>query len=187
MKPLNQLWVTDGFAHSQAIQDVTGMKFAYWLINNEICARPGPNEEPWDVQDLYAHGIRAVLSVNKGDGVVSRDLTRLGINYKRVSLPVNTPPTAKDLKASLKLLARAYNFAVQQVDDGRPLLVHCRHGNDRTGVFLAYYLSKRHGYSPEGAIEEIRSRRAACLRANGWQRFTLELLRQANTSENLPS
>lgn len=159
------------------------MKFAYWLINNEICARPGPNEIPWNEQALFDGGIRAVLSVNNGDGVDTRELRRLDINYKRIRLPVNTPPDNASLKRCLKLLPKAYAFAAEQADQNRPLLVHCRNGNDRTGVFLAYYLSQRHGYSPEDAINEVRSRRAACLRAHGWQRFTLQLLTQSSPTQ----
>lgn len=163
------------------------MKFVYWLINNELCARPGPNTEPWDPQELYDSGIRAVLSVNKGDNVVPRQLRRLGISYKRATLPVSTPPNPKSLRVGLKQLARAYAFAEQQADLGRPLLVHCRYGNDRSGLFLAYYLCLRHKFTPELAIEEVRSRRAACLRAQGWQRFTLELLRQVTAEKKTTS
>ena len=157
------------------------MKFTHWLINDEICARPGPNEEPWDAQELYDNGIRAVLSVNKGDDVVPRELSRLGISYKKVPLPVSTPPGPKSLKTSLKQLPRAFEFAQEQANLRRPVLVHCRHGADRTGLFLAYYLCQRHRLSPEDAIMEVRSRRAICLRAHGWQRFALELLRQTST------
>lgn len=163
------------------------MKFAYWLVNNEICGRPGPNEEPWDPQELYDGGIRAVLSVNKGDGVARRKLSRLGISYKRTTLRISTPPEQNNLQASIKQLERAYAFAAKQADLGRPLLVHCRYGHDRSGLFLAYYLCVRHNYTPQAAIEEVRSRRAACLRAHGWQRFTLALLREVTNNKQLAS
>ncbi len=154
------------------------MRYAYWIITNELCGRAGPNEEPWSAQELFDAGIRAVLSVNKGDGVVPRDFTKLGMSYKCVPLPINTPPTAKDLKSCLRKLPKAYQFAREQTDSGRPLLVHCRHGNDRTGLFLAYYLARRYAMTAEQAIEEVRSRRAACLSAHGWQRFARELIGQ---------
>ena len=116
------------------------MKYAYWLIHNEICARPGPTEYPWQPAALAAGGIRAVLSVNKGDGVSVRDLRRHGISYKKITLPVTTPPTDRDMPICLKKLPKAYDFARQQINEGNPVLVHCRHGNDRTGLFLVYYL-----------------------------------------------
>ena len=158
------------------------MRYAYWLVTNELCARPGPNQEPWNPQELYDSGIRAVLSVNKGDGVVPRELTRLGISYKRVTLPIGTPPGAKDLKTCLRKLPKAYAFALQQIQSGRPVLVHCRHGNDRTGLFLTYYLARRYGLTAQQAISEVRSRRAACLSAHGWMRFAAELVHQITPS-----
>lgn len=163
------------------------MKYAYWLINNEICARAGPNEQPWQPQELFGGGIRAVLSVNTGDGVVAGDLTRLGMSYRRVTLPITTPPSTQDFKQCLRKLSRAYDYVLQETQKDRPVLVHCRHGNDRSGLFLAYYLARRYEMSADQAIAELRSRRARCLTAYGWQRFTRDLINQAMPTPVSPS
>ena len=154
------------------------MRHTYWLIPNKLCARPGPNEHPWDPQELYNAGIRAVLSVNRAEAVVPKELSRLGITYKRVTLPMATPPGAKDIRVCRRRLPKAYEFAKKQIDAGRPLLVHCRHGKDRTGLFLAYYLSQHYSISADQAIEEVRSRNAGCLTAYGWQNLARELIGQ---------
>ena len=70
------------------------MRHTYWLIPNKLCARASPNEKPWDPQELHNAGIRAILSVNKADGVAPRELGRLGISYKRVTLPMAIPAEA---------------------------------------------------------------------------------------------
>ena len=163
------------------------MRHIYWLIRNELCARPGPNEKPWDPKELYDAGIRAVLSVNKADGVEPRELSRFGITHKRVTLPIDTPPGPKALKTCLRKLPSAYKFAQQQITVGRPVLVHCRHGNDRSGLFLAYYLARQYSMSPDQTIAEIRSRRAASLRAYGWERFARELVKQVLITHQEPS
>jgi len=104
------------------------MRHTYWLIPNKLCARPGPNEAPWDPQELHNAGVRAVLSVNKAEGVVPRELTRLGISYKRVTLPMATPPGEKDRRICQRRLPKAYRFAKEQIGAGRPLLVPDRRG-----------------------------------------------------------
>ena len=155
------------------------MRHTYWLISNKLCARPGPNEAPWDPQELHNAGVRAVLSVNKADGVVPRELTRLGISYKRVTLPMATPPGVKDMRICQRRLPKAYRFAKEQIDAGRPLLVHCRHGKDRTGLFLAYYLARHYSMSADQAIAQVRARRPSCLRAQGWQQLAQDLIGEA--------
>lgn len=154
------------------------MRHVYWLIPHKLCARPGPNEKPWDPQELHNAGIRAVLSVNGADGVKPRELTRLGINYKRVTLPMAIPPSSRDLRLCQRRLPKAYRFAQKQIDAGRPLLVHCRYGKDRTGLFLAYYLSRQYLMSADQAIDEVRSRNTGCLTAHGWQYLARELIGQ---------
>lgn len=41
------------------------MQHLFWLVEGKIAGRSGPNKDPWDLAELKAAGIRAVLSVNE--------------------------------------------------------------------------------------------------------------------------
>ena len=44
------------------------MQHLFWLGEGKSAGRSGPNKDPWDLAELKASGIRAVLSVNGGEG-----------------------------------------------------------------------------------------------------------------------
>ena len=44
------------------------MNHIFWLCKPSIAGRPGPNQQPWDLESLRDSGISAVLSVNHGEG-----------------------------------------------------------------------------------------------------------------------
>jgi protein-tyrosine phosphatase len=56
------------------------------------------------------------------------------------------------------------------------VLVHCRSGKDRTGLFLSYYLCVTEGLRPSEAIAELRRVRPIALTAEGWETFSYEVL-----------
>ncbi len=52
--------------------------------------------------------------------------------------------------------AQVLEFLTLAVDPARqPLLVHCRHGSDRTGVMVAAYRMVVQGWTQEGALREM--------------------------------
>ena len=57
---------------------------------------------------------------------------------------------------------------------GQPVLAHCYAGIGRAGMFAACYLARHEGYTPEGAIAEIRNRRPGSIETHG----QLEIVRQ---------
>ena len=66
--------------------------------------------------------------------------------------------------------------SVEEIASGNPVLVHCRHGKDRTGLFMAYFLRRQSGLSSEDAIERVKKVRPIALTAQGWDEFALEVL-----------
>jgi len=155
---------------------VSLLKWVRWVVPNLLGGRPGPNKCPWDARDLYAGGVRAVLSVNDGESVDPESLESLGIVYACSPLPVSTPPRDEDIGPCRRVLAEAYRFVEEQLSLGRPTMVHCRAGVGRTGLFLAYYLSRARDLAARSAVAELRTRHPALLDAEGWPDFAVKLL-----------
>ncbi len=152
------------------------MKHLFWVVPNVLAGRPGPNLEPWDEGDLYAGGIRAVLSVNSGDDVSERELARAGIEYACIPLSANAPPRRGDDKICRRRLVKQFAFVAAHIDRDSPVLVHCRHGRDRTGLFFAYFLMKQNDVRPKKAIAALKHIRPTALTAPGWHDFAVDVL-----------
>ncbi|MEO8466492.1 MAG: dual specificity protein phosphatase family protein [Gammaproteobacteria bacterium] len=152
------------------------MRNVFWLRRGVIGGRTGPNRDAWKPADLAAGGVGAVLSVNDGDLVHPEDLAKVGIDYRCVPLSDSAPPQPGDLEACLLALPQALSFAVQSIELGRSVLVHCSSGKDRTGLFLSYYLCVAEGLEPREAIREVRRVRPIALSADGWERFAHQVL-----------
>lgn len=149
-------------------QSVIGVKHVFWVVPGLLGGRPGPNYEPWDEAALYEDGFRAVLSVNGGDCVRAPEFERVGIDYRCIPLTADAPPLPGDKEICLSRLAEQMAFVKRHLDQSSPVLVHCRHGKDRTGLFFAYFLRKQRGYAPERALRELRALRPNALSADGW-------------------
>ena len=152
------------------------MRNVFWLRPGVIGGRTGPNYDTWDPKDLAAGGIGAVLSVNDGELVRPDELAAAGIDYCRVPLSDAAPPQLGDLEICIGALPRALSFVVDSIERHRGVLVHCRSGKDRTGLFLSYYLCVIEGLTPSQAIGELRRVRPIALSAEGWESFSYQVL-----------
>lgn len=152
------------------------MRNVFWLKPAVIGGRTGPNFDMWDPGDLAAGGVGAVLSVNDGDLVRPDELAAVGIDYCCVPLSDAAPPQPGDLEICIGALPRALAFAADAIDRHRAVLVHCRSGKDRTGLFLSYYLCATEGLMPTEAIREVRRVRPVALSAEGWHSFAYQVL-----------
>lgn len=96
------------------------------------------------VAELKRLGIRTVVSLRSGreDEALLR-----GSGIRWVHLPVNTFFPRRD----------AFETFLRIAGDPqcRPLLVHCRHGSDRTGVAVALYRIGRQGWPAARANDEM--------------------------------
>ena len=154
------------------------MEHIFWLIENEICGRPGPNHEPWDLEELSNTGVGAILSVNSGYSVCKDDLALNGLRHLCVPLAVSAPPLEGELELCVERLPIAFRFVQDNVKEGKSVLVHCRHGKDRTGLFLAYYLVKSKNMDIHKAIESVKRIRSTAMSAEGWDKFVPEALNE---------
>jgi protein-tyrosine phosphatase len=153
------------------------MQNVFWLIPGKLAGRTGPNVDPWDVMQLKAGGIDAVLSVNHGMLVDPGALQAAGISYACIPFSRNAPPAPGDFEICVEALPRAFAFVQKHVDAGKAVLIHCTSGKDRTGLLMSYYLMRTQGMTVEQALSEVRRVRPIALSALGWNEFGLEILR----------
>ena len=150
------------------------MKYVYWAIPGLLAGRPGPDEIPWDLQELRQAGFGAILSLHSG-GIESTEIRRLGFAHLLLPLPYSVPPLPPDIDTYRQLLPEALAFIKQHVTLGTPALVHCHAGKDRTGVVLASYLTTGLGMHPLEAIDKLRVVKPSLLSAEGYQALALYL------------
>ena len=86
------------------------MKHVYWLRKEKIAGRSGPNSDMWDLTELKAGGIAAILSVNHGDAVHESLLANLGIAYANIPMSSNAPVREGDQEICLANLPIAMDF-----------------------------------------------------------------------------
>ena len=159
------------------------MKHIFWLIEDQLCGRSGPNHEPWVAGELQAAGVGAVLSVNNAESVYADDFSAVNMPYRCIPLAANAPPREGDLELCLERLPVAYEYALNQIESGNPVLVHCRHGKDRTGLFMAYFLRQQLGLSTTDSIERVKTVRPIALTATGWEQFAIVVLDSCPVSD----
>ena len=152
------------------------MRNVFWLRKGVIGGRSGPNRDVWNPMELAESGIGAILSVNDGELVHATDLVDAGISYKCVPLSDAAPPRVGDLETCIKALPKGLEYTQGEIESGRAVLVHCSSGKDRTCLFLSYYLCVSEGLPPLEAVREVKRVRPIALTAEGWEKFTLEVL-----------
>jgi protein tyrosine phosphatase (PTP) superfamily phosphohydrolase (DUF442 family) len=95
-------------------------------------------------QELARLGVRTVLDLAGGDG----DGPLAGDESLKL---FHVPMSAWGLHDDLVLEA----LRIMTDPENRPLMVHCRHGADRTGAMVALYRVVVQGWSKEKAVREM--------------------------------
>jgi protein-tyrosine phosphatase len=149
----------------------------FWIIPERLAGRPGPDEEPWDLQTFQRAGIGAILSVNDGRLCNPQQMATYDIAYGCYPLSDLVPPQPGDDEICLKILPSTYEFIEAQLGYGRTVVIHCSGGNDRTGLCLGYFLVRHRGLSPDQALHTLRAVRPTALSAQGWESFAQQIWR----------
>jgi protein tyrosine/serine phosphatase len=99
-----------------------------------------------DIPALKALGIRTVLSLRSfnSDERAFRNEHEIAL----VRVPIDT--WAIDDEKVLRAL-----IAIRQAEQKGPVLIHCWHGADRTGVVAAVYRMALQGWTKEAALQEM--------------------------------
>ena len=143
------------------------MDHIYWVLDNLLAGRPGPTREPWDARLLYRGGIRVVVSL--AQEVAVEDLSRYGITHFKAEFPPTTLFSEGMRKAFIYMALPVWRFMDAQILEGKPTLVHCFKGEDRTGTVLSGYLVVYRGIEPEDAIAQVRAANPLVMREDGYE------------------
>ncbi|MBP7732956.1 MAG: dual specificity protein phosphatase family protein [Caldisericia bacterium] len=152
------------------------MDSVFWIIERSLCGRPGPAESPWNVNELYDGGIRAIISLDQDD-VDHQAINDAGIEHMSFALPDSIPPTDEDATLWQKVLPQAFNYIKKWTSDSQgAIMVHCHAGKDRTGVLLGSYLTIVEGLDPKDAFSRLRVARPVAMTSEGYEAFFFDLM-----------
>jgi hypothetical protein len=143
------------------------VKHVYGVIDQLLAGRPGPYLEPWDPKQLYEGGLRAVVSLADEEPV--EDLAPYGLTHYRGHFPPVMLFSKGMQKAFIYQAIPVWAFIEEQLAQGRPTLVHCHAGQDRTGAVLAGYLVTHRGLTPDQALQRLRAAKPMAMSADGYE------------------
>jgi protein-tyrosine phosphatase len=92
-------------------------------------------------------GINLVVDTHANDESEERDAKKLGIKY--VAIPWHCPWPHDEVFAKF--------LKVVHDNKGKKIFVHCRLGDDRTGMMVAAYRMAEEGWTADEAMNEMRS------------------------------
>jgi hypothetical protein len=142
------------------------MRHVYWVIDHLLAGRPGPILQPWDPAELYAGGLKAVVSLAAEESI--ENLTPYGFTHCRANFPPVTLFSRSMQKAFIYQALPVWAFIHEQLAMGHPTMVHCHAGQDRTGAILAGYLIVYHNEPPDQALRRLRDAKPAAMTAEGF-------------------
>lgn len=151
------------------------MQHLFWLVEDKIAGRSGPNKEAWDLKEIKSSGIGAVLSVNGGEACEPQAFIDADLKYACIPFSNNIPPKEDDLSLCVEQLPKALAFIRECESENIPVMIHCRSGKDRTGLIMAYYLMQN-GAAPLHAVSQVRAVRDIAFSAEGWDQFAFDVL-----------
>lgn len=143
------------------------MQHVFWVIEGLLAGRPGPTAAPWNPAELYAAGIRALVSLAADD--LPEDLSSQGFVHYRAKFPSIVLSSRSLQRAFIYEALKVWAFIDIQLRAGNPTLVHCYIGRDRTGAILAGYLVTYRNMTPDEAIARVRSVRPTAMAAEGYE------------------
>jgi tyrosine-protein phosphatase SIW14 len=99
------------------------------------------------IKALKRLGINVVVDTHANDESEERDVQKLGMKY--VAIPWHCPWPHDEVFAKF--------FKVVHDNKGKKIFVHCRLGDDRTGMMVAAYRMAEEGWTADEAMNEMRS------------------------------
>lgn len=131
-----------------------------YMINNDLYRSDQPSGKGMEYLDSI--GIQVIINF-RHQQTDSKKAT--GYSNNLIHYPINTNRiNANDIYQVLKLIRNS----------PKPVLIHCKHGSDRTGAIIAAYRMVEQNWTTEKAIEELRQEKYGY--HEGWFSNIIELL-----------
>ncbi len=112
-----------------------------YCVSDEIYRSEQPNKQ--EFAELSKLGIKSSLNLRTTE---TDDELIGGVPIKPFLVPMDAGSfTDKEIIAALKVIKSA----------PKPIIIHCRHGSDRTGVVVAMYRIVFQGWTREEALKEL--------------------------------
>jgi atypical dual specificity phosphatase len=146
---------------------MTYMKQVYWILKELLAGRCGPDCMPWKPEELYAGGIRGIVSLDSLS-VDEKHLQNAGLQHLPCYQPMMYLENEAQQRRFLEALPPIFRFIDRHRQEQSAVLVHCYFGCDRTGTVLACYLVSREGLPAEEAINSIRAVQPQAMLADGY-------------------
>jgi tyrosine-protein phosphatase SIW14 len=111
----------------------------------------GARLQDQDYQVLKQYGVRTIINIEDDLSAVNKDKNMAIANgFQFKSFPMNSfkVPSDQLVNSILQELRNPTNF---------PLYLHCKHGEDRTGLVMGLYRVYDMGWSPKLAFEEMKA------------------------------
>ncbi len=99
------------------------------------------------IKALKKLGMNVIVDTHANDQSEERDVKNLGMQY--VAIPWHCPWPKDEVFAKF--------LKVVHDNKGKKIFVHCRLGDDRTGMMVAAYRMAEEGWTAEEAMNEMRS------------------------------
>ncbi|MFQ5872083.1 MAG: dual specificity protein phosphatase family protein [Candidatus Geothermarchaeales archaeon] len=125
-----------------------GLRNFGWLLVGKLAGSGALVEEdlPW----LYDQGVRSVVCLRE-KAMDAELFGAAGFRYNHIPIPDFEAPDDDEAERFVRHL----NW---ELEEGRPVLVHCRAGLGRTGTMLAIFLVSQ-GFAASQAVQTVRARR----------------------------
>jgi atypical dual specificity phosphatase len=140
-RPPNFSWVIDGKLAGSGMP-MTYSQF-FWLIKHSIktiiTVREVPLPSKWFTDSIY-------------------NIDRDNVNYLHLRVEDYGAPSIEEIDNTV-------DYIQHQIDNGKPVVVHCAAGKGRTGTILAAYLMKKDNLTAEQAIRKIRNIRPGSIQS----------------------
>ncbi len=137
------------------------------FIRPELAGSDAPYETA-DLLRFVENGISHIFVLTPEMTLAEKLLPDLDLPLKTTHIPIFGVPNKDQIEMF-------YRKMLEIKERGEKAVVHCQFGQERTGIFLAYYLCKHYKLSLEKAIKEVQSKRPSSLRSSNSLQILKEL------------